>query len=711
MSALPRPSAVATRIDTAEAPRIDGDVADAVWDRAQAIDRFYQVEPVAGATPTERTEVRVLYDTHTLYIAIHCFDSEPDRIVATLKARDGFSPNDDFVRISLDPLMSRRSGYAFEVTPLGGRVDALTQNNTDLLTNWNIVWAARARITADGWSAEMAIPFRSLSFNPAASSWGFDVTRMIRRKSESMRWSPTPSNMNFTNISLSGTLEGLHGMQQGAGLDLQLYGLARYQHDWRAPSDNTTTFRPSANLFYKVTPALTATLTANPDFSDAPLDPRTVNTTRFSLFTPEVRPFFLQDAASFAFGGLAFTPDGARPVASPNGQPFFSRNLGLIGGFPVSIIGGGKLSGEFARLRIGALSVRTDDGQGVPGRWLSVARVATPVLASSTLGAIVTHGDPRGAGEPTLVGTDFQYLNTNLGHGKRLVADTFFERSLSTVNGNDNAFGTTVSLPNEPWGGEFDFKQIGEHFRPALGFVNRTGIRESDAQVVRRKRLGNSYLLWYEFGARQTYVTGLNGNLQSHTDLFWLGLDNRPGDTLNIYVQNNHEAIPASFVLPGNTAVVPAGRYDWVTVNPHLVTSKTRPLLMTLDLVCCRFYDGRNLSTDVQLEYRPNGTLDLALEHRMSLIRLPSGSVDIHIFMATTTVNLTADMQWITQLQHDSISDRFGVLSRYRWEYRPGQEIFAAISENALASGRPLDPDYRSDSSALLLRIGHTFQF
>ncbi len=329
-----QPIANATRIAVSDAPKIDGDVSDAVWSKAPAIDEFYQLEPKEGAPASERTVVRVLYDEDNLYFSIHAYDSEPDKVTASVKARDGNLARDDVFRIYLDPYMSRRDGYAFEINPLGARADSMIENNNNFLIEWDTTWSAKARRVDDGWMAEVAIPFRSLSYDAARADWGFDLFRLIRRKGERIRWSQIRNQMPSVDISRSGTLAGVTGTTQGLGLDLQLYGSLRYKHEWEPPREDDVHFEPSGNAYYKITPSLTGTLTFNTDFSDTPLDERKVNTGRFGLFFPETRDFFQQDASVFEFGGNNLSD-------KVNGRPFFSRKIGLGDGQTADIVAGG----------------------------------------------------------------------------------------------------------------------------------------------------------------------------------------------------------------------------------------------------------------------------------------------------------------------------------------------------------------------------------
>ncbi len=695
-----QPSAVATRIEPGDAPKLDGDLSDAVWARARPISDFYQLEPNERAPASERMTVRVLYDEHGLYFAIHAFDREPDKIKATVKARDGNLSQDDLVRIYLDPYKTRRDGYVFEVNPLGARADALLQNNTDFLTEWNTIWHAHAKIVSDGWTAEVAIPFRSISYDVANGDWGFDLFRLIRRRGERVRWSQIDNQRPSVDISRSGTLTGISNTAQGLGLDVQAFGSLRYKHEWRAPREDDVTFQPSGNLYYKITPALTGTLTFNTDFSDTPLDDRRVNTGRFGLFFPETRDFFLQDAAVFEFGGGNISED-------VNGRPFFSRNIGLVDGAPVDIVAGGKLSGQVGPLSVGALIVDTEGTDASDNQILSAARATMPVFEESKIGLVFTNGDPTGASENTVAGGDFQFRNSTWFGGDTFKADFFYERSFSSVAGDDDSFGAAFSYPNEPFGGRFQFKQVGTDFSPALGFVNRPSIRLYEGEALWRPRPKNSPVRWYEAGTWYTFVTDLDDRLESRENGGWFGLMLQTTDLGFLNLIDSYERVADAFFLPRGVEVA-AGDYSWTNVSLYLESSIARSVSGVFEIECCSYYGGELLRTHAYVNWRPDSTWEISATHDFYNIALPTGDLEIQIYALGLTLNFTPDMQLETQIQYDNISSAFGLSSRYRWEFAPGSEFFVALGE----SGELIDGNhYRSATTQASVRIGHLMRF
>jgi hypothetical protein len=701
-----RAMARATRIETADAPLVDGDISDAVWARAQVItDEFRQVEPNAGDPPTERTEVRILYDADNLYIGFHGFDPEPDLIVSRIMTRDGNLGTGDNFRIYLDPSLTRRNGYVFEINPAGARMDALLQNNQDLLVEWDTLWDARARRTATGWTAEIAIPFRSLSYARGGTEWGLDFLRQIRRRAERIRWTSQATTIMFNDISQAGTLSGIGDANEGAGLDIQLYGRLRYKHDWEPdPGHGSLSGSGSANAYYKITPSLTGTATVNPDFSDSPLDERQVNTTRFSLFFPETRDFFLQDAAAFEFGGRDFI-NGQFGQNAPNARPFFSRNIGLVNGRPVTILGGAKLSGQYDDIGIGALSVVTNETSLIDRQVLSAARITKPVLAQSKLGLIVTNGDPTGQSENTVTGVDFQYRNSDF-LGYTLQSDMYYERSFSDLHEDDDSFGGVLYFPNEPVGGELRFKEVGEDFHPALGFANRTGIRDYGAALTHMTRFRGRYLRDMQFGTAHVMVTDLDNEVESRFSRLWIRTNTRNVDTTAFDILNYFEKVPAPFALPGGV-IVPPGRYDWTNIRPFIDTTQGRPIVFVMTVECCSFYNGDYFKSDVQLIWRPNVQLELSPRWVGTWIDLPTGKVDIHVLSLNTAYNFTPDMQLLLQVQFDNISRNLGVSARYRWEYSPGNDVFIGFGQSALIPGT----DFVAQSTQFSVRLGRTFRF
>jgi len=712
-SGFVRPSVTAVRIEPSEAPTIDGDLSDPVWEKAAVLDQFIQKNPNPGEPATEKTIVRILYDENNLYFGVYNYDSNPDAIIARSMSRDGPLYTTDSFVIQLDPLQTRHNAQSFEVGASGGRVDEVEQNNTQEIDQWNAIWIARVKRVPDGWTAEVSIPFRSLSYDPTKPNWGFDFRRRIYHKNEQVYWSGWNPTLEFTNLSQNGDLLGIHDTRRGIGLDVQVYGRLQAKHDWSKPGDGAgITFTGGGNAFYKIVPGLTDTLTVNPDFSDAPLDVRQVNTTRFSLFTPETRDFFLQDVAQFEFGGRNFGRN-SQDRTNNNARPFFSRNIGLSSGVPVSLIVGDKLSGSYAGFDIGALAVLTDKTPTSNGQVLSVVRVTHPIFSESKVGFVFTNGDPTGLSRNTLVGGDFQYLNSHLFGGNDVIqADGYYERSSSNKNGDDDSFAFSLNFPNEPWRADIVAKQVGKNFTPALGFINRTDMRQYQGTVAHLDRYRGTYLNQFEVGTDYFFVTDLHDRLESRENDIYVRAQSRIGDEIMGKVLSDFEMVPVPadptkpFKIAGKVPVLP-GKYDWYNFDVRLRTFNGRRLSVSEEIICCSFYNGDSFHSILTVTYRPNAYFEFVPTWDANLIHLPTGDVDIHLFSVDSVVNFTPDMQLALQVQFDNISKGFGFSARYRWEYQPGNEIFVGLGQAAIIQNNQLI----AQTSLLTIRLGHTFRF
>jgi Domain of unknown function (DUF5916) len=382
-------------VRTTTLPTVDGRLHDAAWTGATQITAFTQAEPQEGILPSEPTTGLLLYDADFLYIGLRAFDAEPNRIVAKTRQRDSSLDGDDFFAVTLDTFLDRRHGYYFQINPLGTQRDGLiapdTNTEEDALpyqADWDGIWYAAAVIDETGWTAELAIPVKTIRFDPHSSTWGFNVLRTIARKNEIIRWTAASRNKHVATMGDAGQIENLVGLRQGLGLDLVPAATFKLTRNHRR-GRTAVHFDPSLDLFYHVTPAVTLALTFNTDFAETEVDDRQVNLTRFPLFFEEKRDFFLQDANYFRFGGIQTSP-----------LPFFSRRIGLSAeGKPIDLLGGVKATGRVGRVNFGLLDVYMDESRDVPAKNLAVGRATLDVFAESAVGVIFTNGDPDRRGD------------------------------------------------------------------------------------------------------------------------------------------------------------------------------------------------------------------------------------------------------------------------------------------------------------------------
>ena len=377
-------------------PNIDGLLKEAIWMMASPAAHFIQKQPDEGQPATENTEVRILYDMNNLYIGIMCFDSEPDRIIANEKRRDSEAIYDnDHVQIMLDTFHDRRNGYIFVTNPLGARLDLQVRKegkreggrpgmaNPNVNRDWNGVWKVRSAIISNGWSAEIEIPLYSLRFNEhSEDGWGINFFRNIRRKNEESTWAPLPRNLEFHKISLAGVLQGLEGIEKGLNLQVKPYILTDrvYERDEAGLLQAENGLDGGIDVKYGLTSNITLDVTFNTDFSQVEADDQQINLTRFSLYYPEKREFFLENSAVFSVGG------------ADDAMIFFSRRIGLSeGGEEIPLWGGVKIAGKAGRLNLGFINLQSRRKGDIAANNFTVVRLSRDIFRQSALGIMVTN--------------------------------------------------------------------------------------------------------------------------------------------------------------------------------------------------------------------------------------------------------------------------------------------------------------------------------
>ena len=657
---------------TATPPKIDGVLDDAAWRDAAHSDAFRQIAPLENAPPSERTEFWVTYDADYIYIAVRCHDSTGAAgIRAYSMQRDQDNGSDDFVRLAFDTFHRQSDGYFFALTAAGGMHDGLIQNKDEPNYQWDGLWLGKVSRDAGGWSAEFAIPVKSVAFDPANSTWGFNLARSVRRKGEVVRWSGYSRAKSVFSLPDLGELRGLTGLRQGRGLDFKPYASAS-RHSDPAPGEKRLEFNPGFDLVWHVTPSLAATLTVNTDFADAEVDERQVNLGRFPLFYPEKRAFFTQDASLFTFGGI-----GSDPL------PFFSRRIGLADdGTKVDLLGGLKLTGRAGPWTLGLLDVQTADHAGMNSKNLLVGRAAFQVLDESSVGVTFTHGDPRFNGDNTLVGADFNYANNHVSGNKTLTARTSVQFTDSDYANGQGAAGVfTVNFPNEPYAFNVWLSRLGNNYDPALGFVSRTGINQ--AYTSNRYR-------WY-FKDRLVSNLDLSMETNDYTDLhgrvletnYWapeIEADTAAGDYLYSHHQAHTEVLDAPFeIQPG--IVIPAGHYRWGTTRAIAGTTLSRPVNLRFDFSRGGFYAGHRTDYRVDAGWRPSNHVELGLSYTLRQIRMPPGNFDVRIGEAKAVYTFSPDLQLSLLGQYDNLSNELGVNFRLKWIVQPGNEVFFIVNQ------------------------------
>lgn len=653
---------------------MDGALADPAWSLAPDGGPLTQVTPIEGAEPTEATSFRVVYDSEALYIGVWCHDREPDAVLAREMARDGRVTSDDYVVIVLDTFLDRRNGYEFITNANGARYDALITANRTVDSDWDTIWLARGSIDEEGWKAEIRIPFTSISFDPALTSWGFNISRRIKRKDETGRWSGARRQLSTYNVSVAGRLAGLESLERGIGLDLVPYVLGRYRTQ-REEGTEDHELTGGGDVRYRITPNLTASLSFNTDFAETEVDSRQINLTRFPLFFPEKREFFLQDAGIFRFGSL-----GSDLI------PFFSRRIGLSSeGQQVPILVAGKLTGRVDSWNIGAINSLVDSHDEFDVKNAFVGRVSRNVFDQSTVGMILTHGNPNSDSQNLLAGTDFGYFTTEF-LGEQLMEFNLFvlgSYSEDQESSDSVAFGGEFELPNDLYRVDVEVRQIGREFDAGVGFVPRKGIRVYETELSWRPRpelLESVRQLFLTYSSES--VTDLSNRLETAehvvTPLF---IRFESFDEVFLQYRLDYDAPDEAFEI-SDGVVIPTGEYWWSSARVGFETASRRPYELEFSYQVGEFYDGERSRYSTGLALRFVRFLLMGFGYSLNQISLPGGDFETRLGSVRAQVNFTPELIWYNLLQYDNVSDSLGFNSRLVWEFRPGSRLFLVLNQN-----------------------------
>jgi hypothetical protein len=683
----------------AERPVIDGVLNEEVWRRAPVIDDFHQVTPVEFAEPSERTEVYVLYDRDALYVGVHMFDSQPHQINARILRQGQAIGSDDRFFVHIDPFNTRRGGFVFGVNPNGVRYDGIFEGPTQRQFDWDGIWQASARIVEDGWVLEMEIPFKTLSFDPAQTAWRMNFTRNIERNNEGMAWNSRNRN---TDLSTMGAITGISQIEQGLGLDV-VPSMSVHEQRLIGNVPEQSDAEPSLDVFYKITPQLNGALTINTDFSATEVDDRQVNLTRFSLFFPERRDFFLQDADIFQFGRL-----------QQDGRPYFSRKIGISAtGVPVPIDVGGRVSGRIGRFDIGTLAVRQEAFRDVDAETAFVGRVAANVLTESSVGMIVTDGDPATNVDNSVVGVDFRYFNSRLLDGRGVQGDAWIQQSDTPgLDGDDGAVGVRVGVPsNTGFRGELGYTRIEPNFNPALGFVRRKGVDNSYADLGHTWRPRDRVIRTIFSGVGIDRIEYLDdGSIQSQNiGLQAINVEFNSQDAISLAFSNQKEGLREQFMIsPG--VVIPAGQYSFDTTNFSIRSGDQRALGGGFFINDGEFYDGTRFGATGFFGFRSRH-FRTNLNYQYNDIVLPGGAFETRVVRLQLEAIFSSKLSWVNLIQYDNVSRTVGINSRLHWIPKAGREGFLVLNHNLRDDILTPESDFHTSFNDVTLKYSYTFRF
>ena len=683
----------------AEGIRLDGILDEPAWANATAIGPLLQRDPKEGAAASEETEVRVLIDANNLYVGVTCRDKTPSAIVSTQLGRDADLEVDDSITVVLDPFFDHKNGFFFAVNPTGARSDGQISNNSQTLSyEWDAIWDARTRIMDNGWVAEIAIPFKSLRFRRGQALWGFNIERQIKRRQEHDTWASPRRDSWITNLAAAGRLGGMVGLRQGWGLDFRPFVSG-------GEENHSGKFKAGLDAFKSLTASLTASITVNTDFAETEVDARQINLTRFDLFFPEKRTFFLEGAGVFDVAGLG--------SQNPDLIPFFSRTIGLLNGQEVPILFGLKVSGRQAGFNIGLLDVQTKDATLDEGplaaQNLLAVRVSKNLWEQSWIGGIATRGNPTGAGDNNLIGVDARFATSDFRGGKSLGLNLYGLRTDDAASGKtDYAAGFELDYPNDLWNAALSGKRIGENFNPAMGFVPRTGIHSGDLYVAFQPRPNRFGIRQFFFEVEPTLITNLQGRLENwrvFTAPF--NLRTESGEHLEWNYIPTFEHLDAPFeIQPG--VVIPPGSYQWTRFRTEVNTATKRPWVVDVAIRWGSFYDGSLRQYQPGLTLKPSPHVAVALQMERDEGALPQGDFVTQLFSGRLDYNASPNVTWSNLVQYDSISRILGFQSRFRWILRPGNDLFLVVNRGWF---RRDDSDFVPSFDRGSVKLQYTFRF
>ena len=690
--AAPAPPAVITRDDEgratvrairAPAPmRVDGRLDEAVYRTLPPISDFIQQDPVEGIPATEKTEVWLLFDDQALYITFRLWESRMEALVANEMRRDSNNIfQNDHVAFLIDPFYDRRNGIEFAVNALGGRWDGQISNERNASGDWNPIWSTKVGRFDGGWTVEAAVPFKSLRYRPGrAQIWGFNVRRLNKTKNEVSYLTKIPRAAGMQGLfraSLAATMVGLEVPQGSRNLEVKPYAVSSLQ------SDMTSTPRvrndPSADVGldvrYGLTQNISADFTYNTDFAQVEADEQQVNLTRFSLFFPEKREFFLENQGVFGFGGVGGNAAGDTPVL------FYSRRIGFDQGLGVPIDAGGRLTGRAGRFSMGLLNITSnDDRRGGVGRSnFSVARLRRDIWRRSSIGFIATNRSrlASGPGDNQVYGVDgtFAFFNN-------LSMNTYWARTESPgITKQNTSYRTQLDYAGDRYGVELEHLAVGDNFLPEVGFVRRDNIRKSLARVRFSPRpRGRKLVRRYNWTSSGTYIENWAGRVDTRSLQSDLSFEFQTSDAIHVGGITTYEFLPRPLRIVGLT--VPSGGYDYGTSWVGVTLGRQRRMSGTVFLERGTFYGGHRTTLNVN-QGRWNPTPQVAIEptYQGNWVDLPVGTSTTHLAGTRTTFTVTPTMFTSALVQYNTGARSVSANVRFRWEYRPGSELFVVYNE------------------------------
>jgi hypothetical protein len=684
-SVAEKPVLEARRLTTL--PVLDGEVlGDDAWRGLQPATGFTQTRPDEGAPASQRTEVFVGFDDQALFIGIVCHDNQPGGIVIGDARRDSLLDDVDSFQVLIDAFHDRQNGFIFGTTPSSVEYDAQVTREgsqsfgpaiTGFNLEWNTSWTVRSSIGEHGWSSEMRIPFKSLRYGSSANPvWGLNFQRNIRRNNEVAYWSPVPLQFSLTRVSEAGTLTGLELPVQ-RNLKLTPYALGKFSRGGRQPSGTSFDEEFGADLKYSLTSSLTLDATWNTDFAQVEADELQVNLDRFSLFFPEKRPFFLENAGQFTVG----SPQEV--------ELFFTRRIGISPtGVSLPILGGARVSGKIGdSTNVGALRMRSEKVSGIaPENDYSVVRINQELANRSSIGMlyVAREGDGTVTGDADTDYNRTYAIDGRLGIGESTLVESYIARTETPGRrGRDTAYRVRANYNTPEWSNAIGYTKVGENFNPEVGFLRRRNYQKAEFVVFRRIRPENfmgfhelrphiaSFGFWDDTGFWETGFT--------HIDNHW---EWKNGIEVHTGLNFTHEGVQRPFEINRGT-VVPAGEYDHREAQLVFRTDEGKPLSFSVESKIGGFFGGDRINATTGVLYRPGEKFSTELNWIHNNIDLPlaNGDFTVNVARLRMSYSFTPRMQLQMLLQTDDRTDSVALNLRFAWLQSANAGLYLVYNE------------------------------
>ncbi len=665
---------------------MDGVLDDPVYEQVPAADGFLQQEPDEGAPASESTRVWVFYDADSLYIAADLEEEHPERLMASEMRRDHRSIgwNDSF-QFVLDTFYDRRNGFLFHTNALGALFDAQVTDERNTNSDWNTVWWVKTQIGEDGWTMEIRIPFRSLRYAAGgAQLWGINFQRNIKHKNEKVFFTATPQAYNreaLIRLSNAATLVGLEAPPGSRRMELKPYAIGSQHHAPLRDTLNEWSGDVGADFKFGVTDGLTADVTWNTDFAQVEDDETQINLSRFSLFFPEKREFFLEGQGVFDFGGRQ-THLFRGPTDVP--IPFFSRSIGISGGSAVPILGGARLHGRSGAYTMGLMNIQTGDVPGIDAQStnFSAFRLKRDIFSRSNIGVIATHRNLNadGSGANSLYGVDGNFAPT-----EHLRVSTFYmaTREPGVENGHQAAsYMGQFRYDTDLFDVSAERLYLGEDFNPGMGFVRRRDFTKNGGSVQFSPRpRGIDRIRQFEFKAEANQYDRLDGEMETRKYTFEGRAIFESSDRFVVDHSLTEERLLEGFALSRDVDV-PAGDYRFSRTGVRFWLGTHRAVSGYLRYEFGDFFGGSRREVSYWGRAEVNQRFSMEPNISLNWITVPQGEVRAQVSRLRATYTVSPRSFVGALVQYNSAAQLVSANVRFRWEYSPGSDVFVVFSTN-----------------------------